>query len=170
MKSTTQASMTTSSGESGKIHTRDKGEMRAKVISNSNAYRLGAEPWILFGARNFTMICVSLCVTQAWQLCQILCRFASRLWLPHPHFYYCEKCFYQRRMHNMEGAKNESRQCSSQMYALIWDMYSYGFGHIIKHFPDMVYHPESEKLVHVRGTCGLGMLRREPLGVLFCPS
>ena len=41
MESTTQASMTTSSGESGKIHRRDKGEMRAEVISNSNAHRLG---------------------------------------------------------------------------------------------------------------------------------
>ena len=46
-------------------------------------------------------------------------------------------------------------------------MYSYGFGGITNHFPDMAYHPESEKLVHVRGTCGLGMLRREPLGVLL---
>ena len=100
-------------------------------------HTLGAEPWILFGARNFNMICVSLCVTQAWQLCQTLCRFASWFWQPHPHFHYWEKYFYRRRRYNVEGAENETRQCSSQMYALIWDMYSYRFGHIIKHFPDM---------------------------------
>jgi len=43
-------------------------------------------------------------------------------------------------------------------------MYSYGFGRINNQFPDIAPDPESEKSVHGQGTCGLGMLRREPLG------
>ena len=104
MESTTQASMITSSEERGKMHRHDKGEMRARVISNSKTHRLGAEPWILFGARNFTMICVSLCVTQAWQLCQTLCQFALWFWLPHLHFYYWEAAAGREEGHEGCGA------------------------------------------------------------------
>ena len=46
-------------------------------------------------------------------------------------------------------------------------MYSYRFGRITNHFSDIELDPESEKSVHVRGTCGLRMLRREPLGSCY---
>ena len=48
------------------------------------------------------------------------------------------------------------------MSPTLGDMYLYGFGHIIKHFPDIVSRPWHEKLVHVKGSCGLGMLQWEP--------